>query len=155
MYFVFEYIQKKNVVNDWQFRSPNKNSNYWINHKEKKVTSEYPYLADLQKKLREHIAVIEQKVKTTKCKELSLFKEIMDKPNDSALVGFVTAKRSELTKKFLVERSKYMEQMYNHLKRRIERRVQNLKNRQNLGMTELADDEIDLMDNHKPVASPY
>lgn len=151
MYFVFEYIQKKNVINDWQFRSPNKESNYWINHKEKKVTSEYPYLQDLQKKLREHIAVIEQKVKTTKCKDLNTFKEIMDKPNETALIGFLTQKRSELTKTFLVERSKYMQQMYSHLKKRIERRVQSLKNRQNLGMTELMDDEIDLMDIHKPV----
>lgn len=151
MYFVFEYIQKKNVINDWQFRSPNKDSNYWINHREKKVTSEYPYLEDLKKKLREHIAVIEQKVKTTKSKDLTLYKEILDKPNEAALVGFVTGKRSELTKTFLLERNNYMQQLYNHLKRKIERRIQSLKNRQNIAMTELADDEIDLMDIHKPV----
>ena len=155
MYFVFEYIQKKNVINDWQFRSPNKESNYWINHKEKKVTSEYPYLADLQKKLREHVAVIEQKIKTTKTKDLSLYKEILDKPNEDALVKFVSNKRSEMTKTFLIERSEYMQQVYNHLKRRIERRVQTFKHRQNIGLTELLDDDADNLESHKPVTAVY
>lgn len=151
LYFVFEFIQKKNVVNEWQFRSPNQDSNYWINHKEKRVTSEYPYLAELQKKLQEHIAVVEQKVKNSRAKDLGLFKDILDKPSDDALTGFVTKIRAELTKQFLVDRCKYMEQMYVHLKKRIERRLQNLKNRQNISINEQVENEVDLIESHKPV----
>jgi hypothetical protein len=134
MFFVSEFIYKKNVLNDWQFRSPNSDSNYWINHKEKKVTSEYPYLLEIQSKLREHVALLEQKLKSTKTKDLTQFKEVLRQPNDKALMEFVRDIRSSLTKDFLVERNDYYKHLFIQHKREIERRHQGAKNRESLGM---------------------
>lgn len=152
MYFVSEYIYKKNLINDWQFRSPNKDSNYWINHKEKKVTSEYPYLPDIQKKLKDHIALIEQKLKTTKTKDLTQFKEVLQQPTDDRLMEFVSGIRSEMTKEFLLERNGYFHHLFIQHKRGIERRMQDLKNRENIVLNLYGNEEEGKFDKSKVVA---
>jgi len=139
MYFVFDYIQKKNIVNDWQFRAPNNDSMYWVNHKMKRVTSEYPYLSDLKQKLDLHEAAVLEHRKTSRFKDLTVFKDILLMSNDDKLMSFVSKHRTAMTKKFLVERSKYLESLYGHLKKKIEKRVANHKHRRDLELDEYLD----------------
>lgn len=154
MYFIFDFIQKKSAVNEWQFRSPNMESNYWINHKLKKVSSQFPYLAELKEKLNYHRTMIEQKAADTKTKDLTAFREMLMVPSDRALFTSVNKTRSLFSQAFLKDRSVYFQELYNFLKKKIDRRVQHLRNRQHLDLDELVEEDDEHLDKTKPVFFP-
>lgn len=82
-----------------------------------------------------------------------MFKEVLHRPTESSVINYVSNTRSELTKNFLVDRSRYIEQLYAHHKRKIERRVQIMRNRQTIGIDEYSYDDEKKQDPHKPVNS--
>lgn len=127
LYFLFEFIQAKNSVSDWNFRSPNSHSCYWINHSLKKVTSKYPFLAELRRALLEHQNLTEQRNKTAKVKNLVYFREEMNAVSDADLIAKLNAHRTKLTKKLILDRCKYYEADYNHLKKKLDKKIQSSK----------------------------
>ena len=137
-FFVFEFMQSKNATNEWQFRSPDSESHYWINHKQRKVTSEYPYLNELRDRFSAHCSMVEHRQKTTKTKDLAVFREMMMAGSDGALIAMVTRIRTKLMKKFLGERTKYLEETYKYWKKKIERRVSMVKSKNNTDMVEFS-----------------
>lgn len=153
LYFIFDYIQKKSAVNDWQFRSPTLESNYWINHKLKKVSSSFPYLAELKEKLAQHRAAIELKAAGTKMKDISAFREMLMVPSDRALYSYVNKIRTNFTQAFAKDRSDYFQELYNFLKKKIDRRVQHLRHRQHLDLDDLLEEDEEQLDKTKPVIS--
>lgn len=136
MYYVFDFLQKKNATSDWQFRSPNAESTYWINHRQKKVTSEYPHLKELKEKVYKHKRMVELRAANSKLKDLTTYKEVMKMGDTGLLTSFINFQRGSLTKAFLIDRCKYLEAQYTFLKKKIDKRVQNMKNRQNMEMVE-------------------
>ena len=68
--------------------------------------------------------------------------------------GFVSKNRVKLTKQFLVDRCKYIENLYAYLKKKIDKRVQMIKNRQNIEIDEKLDESVD-DDKARPVIDVY
>lgn len=51
LFFVYNFIHKKSVETNWNFRNPSEDDYYWINHKFKRISGEYPFLEELREQV--------------------------------------------------------------------------------------------------------